>query len=182
MSEEKLLQPPENCNRLGCLKLAECAVGVEFYPPKAVMDHYQKYDRLFRIILGLRVCREHVPTLEDMPVSNFEEFIPMIERKTGTVVDRPGTKIVAVEFGDPDYIILTQNKHGRQMKGKCVWVIETWKPNPGAAMTPPVYCHKPTKYKMVEDDDGNKVRRYESFCDEHVESVNNQLADEYYDT
>ena len=32
---------------------------------------------------------------------------------------------------------------------------------------PATYCGRPTKYKMVRDDDGNSYRKYEAFCEEH---------------
>lgn len=44
----------------------------------------------------------------------------------------------------------------------CSWVLVTAKPDRA-----PVICRKPTRWKMVRDDDGNLVRKYEPFCDEH---------------
>lgn len=36
---------------------------------------------------------------------------------------------------------------------------------------PATYCNQPTKYRIVLDDDGNKVRRYDIFCPEHRAKV-----------
>ena len=29
------------------------------------------------------------------------------------------------------------------------------------------YCNKPTKYTVREDEDGNKIRKYNVFCNHH---------------
>jgi len=42
------------------------------------------------------------------------------------------------------------------MKHTCKWVLKN-----GA------YCGKPVSYKMVLDDDMNKVRKYDTWCKEH---------------
>lgn len=42
----------------------------------------------------------------------------------------------------------------------CVWVCSSGE-----------RCGKPCKYKMSTDDDGNKVRMYDSFCEKHQKWV-----------
>ena len=41
-------------------------------------------------------------------------------------------------------------------KHTCVWVLADGS-----------LCDKPTKYKIVKDDDENNVRKYDAFCPEH---------------
>ena len=42
------------------------------------------------------------------------------------------------------------------MKYTCKWVLKDG-----------TYCAKPVGYKMVLDDDGNKVRKYDTWCSVH---------------
>ena len=45
----------------------------------------------------------------------------------------------------------------------CCWVI-----TPAAPGQTPVYCGKRiVTYKLERDDDGNKVRKYDTLCSEH---------------
>lgn len=39
---------------------------------------------------------------------------------------------------------------------------------PASLGKPAVYCGQPVRFKIIKDDDGNSIRRYETFCDEHV--------------
>jgi len=48
----------------------------------------------------------------------------------------------------------------------CCWILRAAEPGVDAA-----YCGKPTRYKMVRDDDDNLVREYKHFCDEHQAKV-----------
>jgi hypothetical protein len=45
----------------------------------------------------------------------------------------------------------------------CCWVIRPATSSGGHAQ----YCGAPTKYHIVLDDDGNKVHKYDSLCEEH---------------
>lgn len=45
--------------------------------------------------------------------------------------------------------------------GECNWIFSM----PG--LFPVVKCNKPVAYRMVKDDDGNRVRRYDNLCSEH---------------
>ena len=45
---------------------------------------------------------------------------------------------------------------------KCVWVLK-----PATENSPAVYCEKYTDWKMVLDEDGNRVRDYFHFCNKH---------------
>lgn len=48
-------------------------------------------------------------------------------------------------------------------KHTCCWVLQNAAPG-----TPAVYCNKPvTTYRIVRDDDNNKVRKYDTLCSEH---------------
>jgi len=40
-----------------------------------------------------------------------------------------------------------------------------------------IYCEKPVRYKIVVDDDGNRKRKYNSFCDDHDLKV---LEDDFW--
>jgi len=59
------------------------------------------------------------------------------------------------------------------MKHTCRWIKEAAKVGKEA-----VYCGKPVKYKMVLDDDDNKVRKYNSFCKEHQKQVDEMEKDD----
>ncbi len=54
---------------------------------------------------------------------------------------------------------------------KCCYILRMAAPG-----VTPIYCHKPTRYVMVKDDDRNKVRQYDPFCPEHREIVNREDA------
>jgi len=56
------------------------------------------------------------------------------------------------------------------MAKTCCWVISPAKTENGEFI-PAVYCGKKTSYKIVKDDDENKVRKYNLFCDEHEETL-----------
>lgn len=58
------------------------------------------------------------------------------------------------------------------MKRTCCWL----KSNP--LVFPTVYCGKPAPYKIVRDDDDNKVRKYGHFCVEHQQMVDRQDREE----
>lgn len=49
------------------------------------------------------------------------------------------------------------------MKSNCRWVKV-----PGSSWQEAVYCESPVKYRVVRDDDDNRVRRYEAFCPDHM--------------
>lgn len=41
-----------------------------------------------------------------------------------------------------------------------------------------IYCGKPVRYTMTKDDDGNRVRKYNHFCDEHEPLAKKQEEEE----
>jgi hypothetical protein len=43
-----------------------------------------------------------------------------------------------------------------------------------------VYCGQPVKYYIKKDDDGNKIRTYDSLCEFHRERVD-EMTDEEVD-
>lgn len=59
-----------------------------------------------------------------------------------------------------------QNKH------KCCWVLV-----PNSKDVSAIYCGKDVKYKIVKDDDENKIRKYEAFCPEHKIAAEKQNED-----
>lgn len=57
-------------------------------------------------------------------------------------------------------------------KGKCCWVIKPYTKNKETGkIEQAIYCHKETSYKMALDDDGNRYRKYDAFCDEHKKII-----------
>lgn len=55
----------------------------------------------------------------------------------------------------------------------CVWVIRPRSPtNPDG-----VHCNRPTRYRMIEDDDGFKRREYSPFCEHHAKLAAEQPDD-----
>jgi len=103
-----LLQaPPEKCAKEGCERAAACVPGLQIFPHKAVMEHYKTTEPLTRMILNLLVCRECIATLTFKDLMTPDQLLPiaaMIENYSGTKVDIEATKVVAVEFDDPDYV------------------------------------------------------------------------------
>jgi hypothetical protein len=51
----------------------------------------------------------------------------------------------------------------------CRWVKSPARPGVNA-----VYCEKPVKFKLVKDDDGRNVRKYNTWCDEHSQKAKEQ--------
>jgi len=103
-----LLQaPPQKCAKEGCERAAQCVPGVLIFPHKAVMEHYKTDTPLTRMIMNLMVCRECIAALTFKDLMTPDQFMPvvqMIEQCSGTKVDIEATKIVAVEFDDPEYV------------------------------------------------------------------------------
>jgi hypothetical protein len=55
---------------------------------------------------------------------------------------------------------------------KCCFILKTWgEPDATGQRTPPVYCGAKVGWTTPEDDDGNRYRKYNSFCDEHQRIV-----------
>lgn len=59
------------------------------------------------------------------------------------------------------------------MNNKCCWVLV--QNSPGVVA---VYCHKTTAYKVKHDDDGNRMRIYEPFCELHATDAAAQRNDD----
>lgn len=51
----------------------------------------------------------------------------------------------------------------------CCWILIPNSPGVSA-----VYCGEKVSYKMLPDDDNNKVRKYEHFCKKHKERAEKQ--------
>ena len=49
------------------------------------------------------------------------------------------------------------------MKHNCRWVLSDG-----------TYCEKPVRYTIIKDDDGNPVRKYNTFCDYHLKLAEEQ--------
>jgi hypothetical protein len=54
----------------------------------------------------------------------------------------------------------------------CRWIIIPAGPGTEAKL-----CERPVSWRMVEDDDGNKVRKYNPFCDTHQKMAELQNDD-----
>lgn len=107
----------EPCAREGCPRAAEVVLGLEIYPPKSVMEFYKTTDCLTRMLISLKVCRECVAKLTFKDVIRPEQFLPicgMVEKTNGTAVDVEATKVVAVEYDDPDYLFMLQQQALKQ--------------------------------------------------------------------
>lgn len=50
------------------------------------------------------------------------------------------------------------------MKHNCRWILKNATEHPPTGL----YCEKKVSYRIVNDDDGNKVRLYNAFCDQHM--------------
>ena len=59
---------------------------------------------------------------------------------------------------------------------KCCWVIESASQGVDA-----VYCDSPVKFRILKDDDQNKIRSYDMFCEKHQKLIIPLEDDEDYD-
>ena len=104
------------CDCQECQKEAIGAVGIAFYPPKAVMN-YHKTDRwLTRLVMGLCLCQQHLNELEPfelIPRDKMQAFANLIEKSSKTAVDLEACKIVSVSFTDPEYLALLRSRDVR---------------------------------------------------------------------
>jgi len=97
------------CAKEGCDAEAEVIPGLEIYPPLAVMQHYGKEAPLTRMMVNLPVCRACCAALTFKDIVTRDQFLPIcsfIESSSGTAVDVEGTKLVPVEFDDPEYVAM----------------------------------------------------------------------------
>ena len=102
-------QPRPTCANEGCTHPAEVVLGVELYPPAAVMAFYNASHPITRMLMNLKVCRTCVSSLSYKHLMTPEQFLPLcklIEQQSGTAVDVEATKIVPVELNDPDYLLM----------------------------------------------------------------------------
>ena len=51
------------------------------------------------------------------------------------------------------------------MKHKCCWVLSQ------GGVLPVQYCGEPVRYKIVQDDDRRKQRKYAAFCENHAKQA-----------
>ena len=59
-------------------------------------------------------------------------------------------------------------------KHTCCWVLHNAAPGVKAE-----YCGAPVSYRIVRDDDENRMRRYNPFCARHQEAANQQDDDDF---
>jgi hypothetical protein len=99
-----------SCDRTGCTRRAKGALGFEFYPPRAVMQHYRTTQPLTRFIVGLNVCHQHLREVDPIMFLgvNVLPLLKVIQARTGTAVDLQATKAVLVAFDDPEYLRLQE--------------------------------------------------------------------------
>ena len=102
---------PEKCAKEECVNPAEVALGLSIYPPKALMEHYKTTEPLTRMLLNLRVCRACAAGLTYKDLVTPDVFLPvcqLVEKSSGTAVDIDATKVVPVEYTDPDYLMMLE--------------------------------------------------------------------------
>lgn len=107
------------CDKIDCGAHATSVIGIQIFPSKSLMSHYQTDKPLTRLLLGLHVCDVHFKEIERdgvnnlMPAENLNPIIDMCERSSGTVVDKTATKLVQVPLTDPEYMMM---KRAREAK------------------------------------------------------------------
>ena len=101
------------CMRNDCEAEAKGGVGIEIYPPAAVMNFYATNEPLSRLTLSLEVCDEHLAEIKPeamFPEGHLEAIAQAVERGSGTAVDRNGCKVVRVAYDEPDWLTLKRNQ------------------------------------------------------------------------
>ena len=110
-------QPERKCMRTGCEAPAASAIAIEFYPPKALMEHFHTTRYLTRIVLGLEVCEEHGKGLEAVELigrEQLERFAKLVTANCGTAIDIEASRVVPIGFTDPEYLALLHGRKGAQ--------------------------------------------------------------------
>lgn len=106
----------QTCNRRDCTEHAVCVIGIEFYPPKALMAFYKTDKALSRMVLSLLLCDTHFVELEAdgvhalMSPTDLAPIIATLERNSKTAVDPTASKLVRVGLRDPDYLRLIAHR------------------------------------------------------------------------
>lgn len=101
------------CSYHNCKQEAVGGVGIEVYPTKALMKFYKTNQPITRIIVDLKICRDHLPAKEEViRLDYLANYTDMIERHSGTTVDRDAYKMVIVPFDAPDYHALLSKSDG----------------------------------------------------------------------
>jgi len=100
------------CERTGCGQPAKGVVGFDFYPFKALMKHYRTNEPLTRMVLGLKVCGEHIRDVDPVTMlgANVWPLVKSVEGSTGIAVDMAATKAVLAPFDDPQYLTLVNQR------------------------------------------------------------------------
>lgn len=107
------LPQTNKCALEDCTSVPEVVIGLQIFPPKSVMEFYKTNAPLTRMIMGLKVCRSCCSKLTFKDVITPEHFLPickMVEKANGTAVDVEATKLVPVEFDDPEYLLMQQQR------------------------------------------------------------------------
>ncbi len=97
------------CQHNDCLRDAAGMLGIEFFPPVAVLRHYRTDQPLTRLTVGLELCVEHVAEIK--PVEFLGEnilrpLVEVLEKHSGTVVDLAATRPVLIAYGSAEYLAL----------------------------------------------------------------------------
>lgn len=98
----------------GCNFRAVGLVGILFYPPKSVMEHYKTDQPITRVIINLSLCRKHVEKVDPrvMLGKNYDDICAMVEKQSNTTVDKDATKVQSVAFDHPDAVRLRAKGKG----------------------------------------------------------------------
>lgn len=88
------------CAKVGCTANSDGVLAIDFYPHQAVMDHYRTNKPLSSILMGLHVCKDHIPDVNIWPIASMAPYIQIIENQTGTVIDLKGCKVRLVDYND----------------------------------------------------------------------------------
>lgn len=100
----------ETCNATGCSNEATSAVGLELRPTTTYMRFTKLDGPLMRLVFGLKVCSACLLKLKVEDLASDKQLLHNMchtaTMTTGIKCDPANTKVVAIAFDDPDYLVL----------------------------------------------------------------------------